>query len=94
MPTCRTCKRMVHFVKIDGRLEAVENALISAVPAIVTIDSAGTRVQMADAVVQVRQLHATLCPQYAEQDRKKRIADEQRSFEKQQQRSKRSNYGL
>jgi len=94
MPTCRTCKRMVHFVKIDGRLEAVENALISAVPAIVTIDSAGTRVQMTDAVVQVRQLHATLCPQYAEADRKKRIADEQRAFEKQQQRSKRSNYGL
>jgi formylmethanofuran dehydrogenase subunit B len=94
MPTCRTCKRMVHFVKIDGELIATENALISVVPAIVTIDSSGTRVRMADALVQARQLHAALCPQYAEADRKKRIADEQRQFERAQQRATRRNAGL
>jgi formylmethanofuran dehydrogenase subunit B len=92
--TCRTCKRMVQFVKISGQLVATENALINVVPAIVTTDSAGTHVRMADMSVQARQLHATLCPVYAEQDRKKRLASEQRAFEREQHRSKGRNYGL
>ncbi|HEX6022541.1 MAG TPA: hypothetical protein VFZ00_11140 [Solirubrobacter sp.] len=92
--TCKTCKRMVHYVKIDGELIATENALISVVLATVTVDSHGTRVQMAAAPTQARQLHAALCPQYQEQDRKKRLADERREFERAQQRSTRRNHGL
>lgn len=94
MPTCKTCKRLVMMVRVDGQLIATENALINVVPAIVTTDSAGTHVEMAEAPVQARQLHAALCPMYAEQDRKKRIADEQRAFERGQQRAKGRNYGL
>lgn len=92
--TCRTCNRMVHFVRIGGELTAVENALISAVPAIVTVDSAGTHVRMTSEIAQVRQLHATLCPQYVEADRKKKIADEKREYERLQARSERKNFGL
>lgn len=85
---------MVTFVKVDGQLVATENALINVIPATVIVDSAGTRVRMGDAPVQARQLHATLCPMYAEADRKKRLADERRQFEAQQQRAKGRNYGL
>jgi hypothetical protein len=92
--TCRTCKRMVTYVKIDGELIATENALISVVPATVVVDSVGTHVRMADAPVQARQLHAALCPQYVEANRKKRISDEKRAFERAQQRSTRRNAGL
>lgn len=92
--TCRTCKRMVTYVEIDGELVATENALISVVPATVTIDSDGTHVRMGNAPVQGRQLHAALCPVYAEADRKKRLADERRAFETKQQRAKGRNYGL
>lgn len=84
---------MVTMVRIDGQLIATENALINVVPAIVTTDSAGTHVRMGEAPVQARQLHASLCPMYAEQDRKKRIADERRAFESQQ-RQPRRNHGL
>src|SRR5678815_1466179 len=94
MPTCRTCKRLVVMVRIDGQLMATENALINVVPAFVTSDSTGQHVQMGDAPVQARQLHAALCPVYAEQDRRKRLAGEQRAFERQQQRAKGRNYGL
>lgn len=95
MPTCRTCKRFVTMVRLDGgELVATENALISVVPAIVSTDSEGTHVRMADASVQARQLHATLCPVYQEQDRKKRLADEKRAFERAQQRTTRRNAGL
>lgn len=94
MPTCRTCKRMVHYVNVDGEMIATENALISAIPATVTVDSDGTHVRMGQAPIQVRQLHAALCPQYAEADRKKRIADEKRAFERAQSRSTRRNAGL
>lgn len=94
MATCRTCKRMVTMVRIDGQLIATENALISVVPAVVVVDSAGTHVHMAGAPTQARQLHASLCPMYAEQDRKKRIADDRREFERAQQRSTRRNHGL
>jgi len=92
--TCRTCKRMVTYVRIDGELIATENALISVVPALVTVDSGGTHVRMADAPVQARQLHSALCPTYVEADRKKRIADEKREYERAQQRSTRRNAGL
>lgn len=92
--TCRTCKRMVHFVRIDGQLTALENALINVVPATVTVDSGGTHIQMGSAPTQARQLHAALCPQYVEQDRKKRIAEEQREYERAQQRATRRNAGL
>lgn len=92
--TCRTCKRMVHFVRLDGELVATENALISVVPATVTVDSSGTHVRMGNEPVQARQLHAALCPQYVEADRKKRLADEKREYERAQQRSTRRNAGL
>lgn len=92
--TCRMCKRMVHFVTIEGDLVATENALISVVPATVTVDSDGTHVRMAAAPTQARQLHAALCPQYVEAERKKRIADEKRKFERSQRRSTRRNAGL
>lgn len=92
--TCRTCKRMVHYVRIDGQLVATENALISVVTAEVVVDSGGTHVRMAAAPTQARQLHAALCTQYVEADRKKKIADEKREFERQQARSERKNFGL
>lgn len=92
--TCKTCKRMVHYCRIDGALVATENALINVVPATVTIDNDGTHVQMAAAPTQARQLHSSLCPVYVEQDRKKRIAEEKRAFEAKEQRAKGRNYGL
>ncbi len=92
--TCKTCKRMVTFVKIDGQLIATENALINVVPAIVTTDSAGTHVRMGEAPVQARQLHAALCPIYAEAARKKRIDHDRHEYEAAQQRAKGRNYGL
>lgn len=94
MATCRTCKRMVTMVRIDGQLIATENDLISVVPAVVTVDSGGTHVRMGEAPVQARQLHASLCPVYAEQDRKKRISEERRAFEARDRRAKGRNYGL
>lgn len=94
MPTCRTCKRLVVMVRVDGALIATENALINVVPALVTTDSAGTHVRMGEAPVQARQLHAALCPMYAEQARQKRIVSEQREYEREQQRAKGRNYGL
>lgn len=94
MPTCGTCKRMITMVRIDGELIATENALIQVVPAIVTTDSAGIHVRMGEAPVQARQLHAALCPMYAEQARQKRIVSEQRQYEREQQRAKGRNYGL
>lgn len=94
MPTCRTCKRLVVMVRVDGQLIATENALINVVPAIVTTDSAGTHVRMGEAPVQARQLHSTLCPVYVEDARRKRIATEQREYERVQQRAKGRNYGL
>lgn len=94
MPTCGTCKRLVVMVRVDGQLIATENALINVVPALVTTDSAGTHVRMGEAPVQARQLHASLCPMYAEQARQKRIVSEQRQYEREQQRSKGRNYGL
>lgn len=92
--TCRTCKRMVHYVRIDGVLTATENALISVVPATVIVDSGGTHVQMGSAPTQARQLHAALCSQYVEQDRQKRLAEEKREYERAQQRATRRNAGL
>lgn len=94
MASCRKCKRMVTLIRIDGELIATENAIINVVPAVVTVDSAGTHVQMGAAPMMARQLHASLCPVYAEQDRKKRIAAEQREYERAQQRSTRRNHGL
>lgn len=94
MASCKTCNRMVTYVRIDGQLIATENALINVVPAVVTVDSAGTHVQMGSSPMQARQLHASLCPMYAEQDRKKRLAAEQREYERAQQRSTRRNHGL
>ncbi len=94
MQTCRACNRMVQYVNVDGELIATENALISVIPATVIVDSSGTHVRMADAPVQARQLHAALCPQYAEVDRKKRISDERKEFERKLARSDRKNFGL
>lgn len=94
MPTCRTCKRYVFMVRVDGQLIATENALINVVPAIVTTDSSGTHVRMGEAPVQARQLHAALCPVYAEEARKKRLLNEQREYTREQQRAKGRNYGL
>lgn len=94
MPTCKTCKRLVVMVRIDGQLTATENALINVVPALSVVTSAGTHVRMGEAPVQARQLHAALCPVYAEETRRKRLVSEQREYEREQQRAKGRNYGL
>lgn len=85
---------MVAMVRIDGRLVATENAVISVVPATVVVDSEGARVRMSSGTTAARQLHEALCPVYVEQDRKERIAKEKREYEAKQQRATRRNHGL
>jgi hypothetical protein len=80
--TCRKCNRTIVLTMIRGELVATEREVIEVVPLTRDVqrnDSPEGR-WLPRAPTQARQLHAALCDGYREEARTKKIAAEQRAY--------------
>jgi hypothetical protein len=90
---CKDCNMTVVMTKIGSELVATDPELITVVTARHVTGEVTGGIRMSTSTTPARRLHAERCADYQESARRKRLADEQRAYNKQHGRPPR-NHGL
>lgn len=92
--TCQNCKRTVLMVDVGGELVATDPEVKQVITATHRPGNEGGSIRMANRITPARELHASRCEDYQNQERKQRLVEEMREFTRKQQRSPKRNHGL